>query len=164
MPAAPVPPTGRLAAATIPLAPPVPPTAPVPPSAPLKPGAPAMPAAPLTPMGQPTVAMPTATVPLSRPGAMKPAGFTKPAGFNKTNVQDTNDEDSEGKENPVLLVLSIIAAVLALAFCLIQFNTDRILDRAAHDQRVFGTPSASSDEGDPAAESSESVDEGFEEE
>lgn len=109
--------------------------------------------------------MPTATVPLSRPGAVKPTGFTKPAGFNKTNVQDTSDEDSEGKENPMLLVLSIIAAVLALAFCLIQYNTDRILDRAAHDQRVFGTPSATADEGDYADDSSsESVDEGFEEE
>ncbi len=111
--------------------------------------------------------MPTATVPLSRPGAVKPAGFAKPAGFNKTNVKDTTDDDAEGKENPILLILSIIAAVLALAFCFIQYNTDRILDRAANEQRVFGTPStASSDEGDSSVddESAESVDEGAEEE
>lgn len=125
---------------------------------------PVMPAsAPVKPVGQPTVAMPTATVPLSRPGAVKPAGFAKPATFNKTTSNDA-DEPGEQKESPLLLILSIIAAVLALAFCFIQYNTDRILDRAANEQRVFGTPSATStDEGDGGAavdEGEENVDEG----
>lgn len=124
-----------------------------------------MPAAPVKPAGQPTVAMPTATVPLSRPGVVKPAGFAKPA-FNKTAAKE-EDEPGEQKEKPLLLILSIIAAVLALAFCFIQYNTDRILDRAANEQRVFGTPSAAStDEGDTATadEGEENVDEGEPEE
>lgn len=123
--------------------------------------------APVKPVGQPTVAMPTATVPLSRPGVAKPAGFAKPATFNKAAAKDDEDQ-GEKKENPLILILSIVAAVLALAFCFIQYNTDRILDRAAHEQRIFGTPSAATaDEGgnDTAIDGGEeNVDEGESEE
>ncbi|MCC8021635.1 MAG: hypothetical protein LIO63_06650 [Akkermansia sp.] len=103
--------------------------------------------------------MPAATVPLSTPGAARPS-FQKPVGFNK--AKDAPDEEGEKKDHPVVLTISIVAAILALAFCFIQFKTDRIFERAAHTQRVFGTPDGA-DAGDGEEDYAEDEDGGEEE-
>ena len=111
--------------------------------------------------------MPTATVPLAKPGASTlPGGFVKPAGFGpRTAAVD----DEEEKPTPTwLVVASWIAVVLMLVFCYQQFVIDQHIERAT--EPVFGWPSdgtavdvSADDEGDAAAEESSSDEEEEEE-
>lgn len=111
----PVPPTGR-AAATVPLNAPV---KPIPPSAPLKPSTAVKPSA------SPTLSMPTATIPLS---GIK-SGIAKPTTFNKQKVEA--ESDSEKKENPLFLTVSIVAAILSLVCCVFLLKTGALPNRVA---------------------------------
>lgn len=113
--APPVPPTGR-AATTVPLNAPV---KPIPPSAPLKPSAAVKPSA------SPTLSMPTATIPL---GGIKP-GIAKPTTFNKQ--KDVAESNVEKKESPLYLTISIVAAILSLACCIILLKTGATPNRVA---------------------------------
>lgn len=153
MPGAPMPPKPPTSA-TIPL---TPPGAPGAPSVPLRPGTASTdavktvllpqregttPAA--TAPGQATGAMPSATRPLTSPIGSRPAGLsTKAAGSTKT--VDTDEE--EKKESTFILVMSIIGAILMISFCIIQYQTDQIPNRAATgEQRVFGDPKSGEEE------------------
>lgn len=111
----PVPPTGRTAT-TVSLNAPV---KPIPPSAPLKPSA------AVKPTASPTLSMPTATIPL---GGIKP-GIAKPATFNKQ--KEVAESNGEKKESPLYLTISIVAAVLSLACCIILLKTGATPNRVA---------------------------------
>lgn len=105
--------------------------------------------------------MPTATVPLSKPGSptTPAAGLTRPAGFNRP-VQ----EEKEEVPTPTwLLVVSWIVVIIMLVFCYQQFTIDQHGER--HTEPTLGWPSDSvpaagdEDGGDAPAASSDEDDE-----
>lgn len=87
----------------------------------------------------PTAAMPAATVSLTPTIGINTATALRTGGTRQDSV-NTMDIAEEPKENTFLLSLSIAAAVLAIVFCILQYNVDQIPHRTSIG--TFGDPLA----------------------